>query len=127
MDNKKLALIHIVKKELGLSDREYRDILEKTAGVRSAKDLDAKGFQKLMHYFVRSRHYRSGRDTITLRQKMFIKHLLDEAGWNEQHFLNFLKKYYKKPALDRLTRKEASNVIESMKNIIKHQSGREGK
>lgn len=121
MDKKKLAVIHIVKKELDLSDSEYRDILEKTAGVRSAKDLDAKGFRKLMHYFVRSRHYRAGRDTITLRQKMFIKHLQVQAGWNDEHLTNFLKKYYKKEMLDTFTKKEASKVIESLKNVIKHQ------
>ena len=33
IDNKKLAVIHIVKKELGLTDQQYRDILEKTAGL----------------------------------------------------------------------------------------------
>lgn len=121
MDRNKLAVIHIVKKELGLSDEEYRDILEKYAGVRSAKDLDAKGFRKLMHYFVRSRHYRSGRDHITLRQKMYIKHLVDETGWHEDHFINFMKKYYKKSNLESFSKKEASKLIESLKNIIKHQ------
>jgi hypothetical protein len=34
-----LAMIHILKKDLGLSDPEYRDILFKTAGVKSAADL----------------------------------------------------------------------------------------
>ena len=125
MDRNKLAVIHIVKKELGLADEEYRDILEKYAGVRSAKELDDNGFRKLMHYFVRSRHYRSGRDDITLRQKMYIKHLVTEAGWQDDHFANFMKKYYRKPTLDSFSRKEASKLIESLKNIIKHQKGRE--
>jgi hypothetical protein len=120
MDNKKLAVIHIVKRELGLTDQEYRDILQKTAGVRSAKDLDDYGFRKLMHYFVRSRHYRDNRDAITLRQKMFIRHLREEVGWSEEHFRNFLKKFYKNTDLDRFSKKEAGKVIESLKNIIKH-------
>ena len=123
MDRKKLAVIHIVKKELGLSDDEYRDILEKYAGVRSAKYLDEKGFRKLMHYFVRSRHYRTSRDVITLRQKMYIKHLVSEAGWLEDHFVNFIKKYYRKSILESFSKKEASKLIESLKNIIKHQNG----
>ena len=120
IDNRKLAVIHIVKKELGLTDQQYRDILEKTTGVRSAKELDDKGFRRLMHYFVRSRHYRDSRDSITLRQKMFIRHLLEEAGWSPEHFMNFLGKYYKKSDLDRFSKKEAGKVIESLKNIIKH-------
>lgn len=122
MDRKKLAVIHIVKKELGLSDEEYRDILEKYAGVRSAKDLDEKGFRKLMHYFVRSRHYRSGRDIITLRQKMYIKDLVSKAGWDVNHFVNFMKKYYRKSTLESFSKKEASKLIESLKSIIKHKN-----
>lgn len=123
MDRKKLAVIHIVKKELGLADDEYRDILEKHAGVRSAKDLDEQGFRRLMRYFVRSRHYRTGRDAITLRQKMFIRHLVAEAGWDENHFVNFMRKYYKKEFLDSFSRKEASKLIESLKNIIRPRNG----
>jgi hypothetical protein len=121
MDRNKLAVIHIVKKELGLSGEEYRDILQTYTGVRSAKDLDDKGFRKLMHHFVRSRHYKSSRNIITLRQKLYIKHLVTEAGWDEQHFVNFINKYYKKPTLGNFTKREASNLIESLKNVIKHQ------
>ncbi|MDH5298380.1 MAG: regulatory protein GemA, partial [Desulfobulbaceae bacterium] len=69
LDRKKLAVIHITKKELALSDREYRDILEEVTGVRSAKELDESGFKKLMRYFTRSSHYRLSRDGRTLRQK----------------------------------------------------------
>lgn len=123
MDRKRLAVIHIVKKELGLYDDEYRDILEKCTGVRSAKDLDEKGFRKLMHYFVRSRHYIDRRDIITLRQKMYIKQLTSTVGWSENHLVNFMKKYYKKQSLENFSKKEASKLIESMKNIIKHQDG----
>ncbi|MCK5162057.1 MAG: DUF1018 domain-containing protein, partial [Candidatus Aureabacteria bacterium] len=62
MDRKKLALIHIIKKELNLSDAEYRNILEQVTGVRSAKDLNEEKFRKLMHYFVRTEHYRINAD-----------------------------------------------------------------
>ena len=51
--------------------------------------------------------------------KMYIKHLKDELGWDEQHFINFLKKYYKKMSIEVLTRKEASKVIESLKGILR--------
>ncbi|MGR3178196.1 MAG: phage protein GemA/Gp16 family protein [Candidatus Anammoxibacter sp.] len=56
MDKKKLAVIHIVKKELSLSDEEYRNILEQVTGFRSSKDLNDSQFHKLMRYFVRTRH-----------------------------------------------------------------------
>ena len=118
IDNKKLAVIHIVKKELGLTDDEYRDILQRETGVRSAKDLDEQGFRRLMHYFTRSRHYRNHRDGITFRQKLYIKYLVRDLGWDPNHFRNFLRKYYRKTGIDGLTKKEASKVIVALKKIL---------
>lgn len=122
LDHKKLAVIHIVKKELGLTDRQYRDSLEAITGVRSAKDLDEAGFRKLMNHFARSKHYRARKDGLTLRQKLYVKSLKEQLNWNEWHFNNFLKKYYKKKGVEALTRKEASNLIKSLIKIIEHES-----
>ena len=122
MDRKKLAVIHIVKRELGLSDQEYRDILQRATGVRSARDMDEEGFRRLMCYFARSKHYRINQYGMTFRQKLYIKHLVRDLGWDASHFSNFLKKYYKKRDIDRLTRKEASKVIQSLKSIIKYRA-----
>lgn len=127
IDTKKLAVIHIVKRELGLSDRDYRDRLEEVTGVRSARLLDESGFRKLMNYFARSEYYRVNPDGLTFRQKMFIKGLQSQLGWEEQHLVNFLKKYYRKSDILTLTRKEAVKVIESLKNILEHQRTRKAK
>ena len=43
-----LAAIHLLKKELGLSDTEYRTILRDTAGVASAAQLDEIGDRAVM-------------------------------------------------------------------------------
>lgn len=43
-----LAAIHILKKELALSDREYRELLFDSGGVTSAKFLDADGDRAVM-------------------------------------------------------------------------------
>ena len=122
LDNKKLAVIHIVKNELNLSDQEYRDTLEKVTGVRSAKDLDYAGFRKLMNHFARTKYYRARADGITFRQKLYIKGLLEQLNWNEWHFKNFLKKYYKRETMESLTKKEAGKAIKSLKNIIDYES-----
>jgi hypothetical protein len=125
LDKKKLAVIHIVKRELGLSDLEYRDQLEKVTGVRSATNLDERGFRKLMNYFARSKYYRANQNGITFRQKMYIKGLKDQLDWDERHFMNFLRKYYSKSDVDTLTRKKAIKVIESLKNVLEHQRKKE--
>ena len=118
LDHKKLAVIHIVTKELQISEEEYRDTLKKVAGVSSARDLDDAGFQRLMRYFARSGHYRANRDGITFRQRMYIKHLLEDLDWNAEHCTNFLEKYYKSAEIGTLSKKEASKVIESLKHIL---------
>lgn len=118
LDHKKLAVIHIVKKELTVSDQEYRDTLKKVAGVRSAKELDDAGFQQLMRYFARSDHYRSHQEGITFRQRMYIKHLVEDLAWDATHCANFLKKYYKTSEIGTLSKKEAGKVIESLKHIL---------
>jgi len=120
LDRKKLALIHIVKKELGISDPDYRCLLKRIAGVESSKDLDEAGFRKIMRFFVRSDYYRVNASGMTLKQKMFIKSLSGQLGWEETHLRNFIHKYYRRESLDVLTRKEASHLIESLKAIRAH-------
>jgi predicted exporter len=121
VDRKKLALIHIIKKELNLSDAQYRNILQQAAGVASAKELDEVKFRKLMRYFVRSRYYLINALGLTIRQKLYIKYLSQELSWETDHLNNFIHKYYHKPDIDRLTRREAIKVIESLKAIKEHQ------
>jgi hypothetical protein len=117
LDRKKLALIHIVKKELGLRDSDYRRILRQVAGVSSAKDLDEPGFRGLMRYFVRSDYFRANAHGMTLKQKLFIKALARDLGWDPEHLRNFIRKYYQRDGLEALDRKEASKLIESLKAI----------
>lgn len=75
ISSSKLALINIIKKEHGLSDKKYRRILHRAAGVHSAKDLDGLKFRKLINYFARSELYQISIHEMTLKQKMFIKNL----------------------------------------------------
>lgn len=117
MDRKKLAIIHIVKKELNLSDDEYRDILHKAAGINSAKDLDEEKFKKLMNYFVRS----TNTFGLTIRQKLYIQILAQDIGWNRSHLNNFAHKYHHKSDVGHLSKEEAIKVIEALKNIKQHQ------
>lgn len=117
---KKLALIHVVKKELGLEDGEYRRILWLVAGVHSAKDLDEAGFRKLMRYFVRSDYFRANALGLTLKQKLYVKSLASDLGWEADHLTNFIRKYYRREGLDALDRREASKLIESLKAIRDH-------
>jgi hypothetical protein len=119
MKRKKLSVI--VKKELGLPDSEYRKILNDVTGVNSAKDLDEAGFRKLMNYFVRSKYYQVNPYGLTIKQKLYIKYLANNLGWQDSHLNNFLHKYYRKTKVDELTKEEAIKAIESLKGVAQHQ------
>ena len=120
MDRKKLAIIHIIKKELNLSDEEYRNILQSQAQVETAKELTEEKFRKLMRFFVRSPYYKVNALGLTIKQKLYIKFLAHNLSWDGDHLNNFIHKYYHKPDIDALTRKEAINLIESLKNVRLH-------
>ena len=50
---KKISLVHVAKKKLGLSDDDYRAVLLRAAGVSSSRDLDDWGFNQVMQEFAR--------------------------------------------------------------------------
>ena len=51
LSSKQTALIHVAKKELGLTDDDYRAILRQVAGVDSSKHLDFAGFEAVLRRF----------------------------------------------------------------------------
>lgn len=48
-----LQLIHIAKSQLGMDDETYRAMLSTVAGVKSAKDLDGAGRDKVLQHLKR--------------------------------------------------------------------------
>jgi len=50
---RELAAIHAARRQLALTEDSYRDLLERIAGVRSAKDLDEAGRDKVLAEFRR--------------------------------------------------------------------------
>lgn len=47
---RQISVIHVAKKQLGLSEEIYRAILINKGGVESAADLDRTGFEAVMAY-----------------------------------------------------------------------------
>jgi phage gp16-like protein len=53
MTPKQIALIKVAKRQLALTDDQYRALLLWAGEVESAKDLDAAGFERVMGYLTR--------------------------------------------------------------------------
>lgn len=48
---KRIAVVHVARRTLGMDDATYRRVLQERGGVDSAKDLDDEGFAAVMEYF----------------------------------------------------------------------------
>jgi len=87
-----LAKIHIAKKELGLADEEYRDILYTNFRVSSAKDLGGNDVVRLLHIFKqkgwqprpgrKARNYKKIDKGPLARQKRYILALWNALGYD---------------------------------------------
>lgn len=119
---KQLALIHILKRDLKLSDREYRALLLHTANVRSAADLDSLGFRRVINRMYQLRRSRLGSGSITDRQCAFVHALAGRLGWDATHLQNFLWKCHGEKNVGRLSRQDGGKVIESLKGVLSHRS-----
>lgn len=53
LDRRQLAIVHVAANQLGLSEAEYRAVLQAAAGVDSSKDLTPAGFAAVMLAFER--------------------------------------------------------------------------
>ncbi len=50
MNKKQLAVVHIAKKQVGMTEEEYQDLLG-SVGVETSKDLNRKTFSIVMNHF----------------------------------------------------------------------------
>lgn len=117
ISQKKLAVVHLMKKQLQLSEADYRRIMSEAVGVASARDLDEAKFHRLMNVFVRSSYYRANASGMTQRQKWFIENLAKQMGWDSQHLDHFIHKFFHERDLRSLNKKEASHLIVALKKI----------
>ena len=51
INRQKIALIHVAAQQLGIGEEDYRALLQGAAGVGSARDLSAAGFDAVMRRF----------------------------------------------------------------------------
>lgn len=129
-----LAKIHIGKKDLGLDDDTYRDILYQAGGVESAANLDWKGREAVLERFrelgwkARSKSGHPGHASRSLAddpQSKKIRALwlaLHEVGKvrdaSEMSLATYVKRMTGVSALQWLNTRQASAVIEALKQWL---------
>ena len=126
-----LKKIWALAKEIGMDEDTLRSIVERITGqarlsglskAEACAVIDAMNEVSGKKKPVR-REYR-----ITDAQKRKINYLVQELGWTDDpdHLRKFIKKYYKIDHIDWLTTKLASNLIESLKNVLARHQKKQG-
>ncbi len=62
LDHKQLGAIHIAVKDASLTDQEYREILQRVAGVPSSKYLTDDGYQAVMRAIKDIQYAKAGQE-----------------------------------------------------------------
>lgn len=121
-----LAKIHIAKKELGLDDDAYRDVLERITGKRSSKGMNAKQHKAVLDEFKRL-GWKPTKATIKKSDKPYVR--LIHALWRSCHqkgaiengSRQALRKFIEKQSgvsdPEFLTYHQANPIIEALKNM----------
>lgn len=135
--NKKLAAIHIAKKELKLNEEAYRALLS-GAGIYSASEIKTEnqyktimqGFKNLgyvlnkknnTNYNFKKKRSGGGVDRITARQEYYIRGLWDLASRvkNEESLNALILRIGKVIDISHLTVFNASKVILALRDICR--------
>jgi hypothetical protein len=114
-DKKYLARIHIMKKEKGIPEEDYRRVLSSEFGVRSSKDLDN---QKALRLIRRLRDFRKDAYSSSAEQVWLLKDLWHQVyrGNREESDLNlFLFRHFKISHINFLDGHTAYQATEAIK------------
>lgn len=135
---KKMQLIHVAKRELGLTDDEYRALLFGAAGVESAKEIkNEKQYFDVMHTFKqvgfkptvntvqnKKLKYKITGDSrvhwrISHEQEYYIRGLWDLASrvHDEDSLRAIIKRIVKTDDISWLSKAQATKVILALRDI----------
>lgn len=131
---KQIALAHVAKARLGLSEAAYRGLLERAAGVRSAAQLDRAGMAAVLDEFARlgfesdarRRTYGERRDMASPAEVAYIRRLWADftSGEGTDASLNkWLDGHFHIAALRFLPARLAPKVITALKRMNERRWG----
>lgn len=134
--NAALGKIHLAKKQLGMDDETYRAMLLTIGGVKSSKDLNNEGLNKVINHLekagaVFTRPKKHGRKPHSLPsgserapKLAKIEALLAEAGRPWEYAIAMAKRMYNKDALEFCGHEQLSGIIAALVKNAKREGRR---
>ncbi|MCO5065672.1 MAG: regulatory protein GemA [Rhizobiaceae bacterium] len=130
---KKIALLHVAKRQLGLDEDTYRDILRRFGGVESSADLDPVEFEAVMirmaglgfrstwtkRTFGDRHSSMASAAQVELMRSLWEKY--DPADEDEKHLNAWLRRFHGVSAMRFVSAKKAKSVITALKAMVARQ------
>jgi hypothetical protein len=127
---KQLAMIQAAKRQLALTEQEYRNLLGNVGGVGSARDLTPEGFTALIRAFEAfgfqrtnpPLHVRRGMATpvqLALVEALWRDYAGDNSGERLRHWL---ERSYKISALRFMTQDHAAMAINGLRVMLRRKA-----
>lgn len=129
LQRRHLAVLAIARKQLGLSEREWRDVLVCFAGVTSARDLKVEEFHVIMGYFdylgfqpttPRGEDFGDRPGMASYAQLSLIRTLWAEytrGRGDEDTLSKWLQRSFKRSSLRFVTAGDAQRIITALKEM----------
>lgn len=123
LNNGQKAVIHVAKKQVGMSEEEYRSMLS-GFGVASSKDLSFQGFKAVMTHFeklgfvstyAKKPKPKSSKERL-LRKVYAVRNAL---GWSEKYVDKIAKRMFGKSDSHRWL--DANQLHKLVANLVSHQ------
>lgn len=126
ISSKQIALLHVAKARLGLSEDQYRDVLVQIGGVTSSTGLDQNGFSAVMGFLEwrgftplvpHGRNYGDRPGMATFAQIELVRDLWREytRGGGEETLNKWLERCFTVSSLRFLKKDTAPKVITALK------------
>ncbi len=118
LSQKQLALIHIARNQIDISEEEYRDLLKNNFRVESSKNLTPFQFKKLMEVFENKLGFVKITGELSEAQYKKIRKMCNLLKWNRERINGFVKRQLgESKAIETINKAEANKVIEGLKGV----------
>jgi len=118
--NQRIAAIHMGKKQLGLDDDTYRDMLEQVTGKRSAKDMTDDGLVKVIQHLDQlgfSKREFGNKPKVKLSKEALIGKIEAHLAENKLHWnyaKGIAKQMFQKDALEFCTENQLWRIVAAL-------------
>mgnify|MGYP000001600738 FL=1 len=118
LSHSQLALIHIARSQIDISEEDYRNLLKNNFKVISSKNLTPFQFKKLMEIFENKLGFVRITGELSEAQYRKIRKMCNLLKWNRDRINGFVKRQLgETKAIETLDKSEANKVIEGLKGV----------